>query len=119
MKSDLSNLKIRQSEIWQVYLDPTKGREQSGNRPAVVISGNTLNKNLDVIIVCPLSSSIHNYQGNLILNPCEQNGLSQSSEVIVFHVRSISKMRFKKKIGRITYQELEQIKKTLKDLLKY
>lgn len=110
---------MKQGEIWQVYFDPVKGSEQAGNRPAVIISGNTLNDNLDVIIVCPITSSIHNFEGNPILIPTEKNGLKLKSEVLVFHIRSISKFRFKRKIGRISEGELEKIKTTVTDILKY
>lgn len=114
-----SDLQIRQSEIWQVYFDPIKGSEQSGNRSSVVISGNTLNMNLDVIVVCPISSSIHNFEGNPVLTPNSTNGLTKTSEVMIFHIRSISKMRFKRKIGKISSKELQKIKNTLNDILKY
>ncbi|MGO2356860.1 MAG: type II toxin-antitoxin system PemK/MazF family toxin [Mesonia sp.] len=110
---------MKQGEIWQVYFDPVKGNEQGGNRPAVIVSGNTLNKNLGVIIVCPLSSSIHNFEGNPILFPSQENGLKHESEILIFHIRSLSKDRFKRKCGKITSQELEKIKKTIQDILKY
>lgn len=71
---------MRQREIWNIYFDPIVGSEQSGNRPAVIVSGDLLNKNLDVIWVCPLSSSIHNFEGNPVLEPDEENGLSKKSE---------------------------------------
>lgn len=112
-------LSILQGELWQVYLDPIKGSEQGGNRPLVVISGNTLNSNLGVVIGCPLSSSIHNFEGNLVLNPTQTNGLKVTSEVMVFHIRSLSKERFKKKIGSISSSQLDHLKKTLNDILKY
>lgn len=115
----MRNIKIRQKEIWHVYFDPVSGSEQSGNRPAVVISGDTLNKNLDVIIVCPLTSNVHNFEGNIILQPNIENGLSRKSEVLVFHIRSISKNRFKKKVGEINADELKYIKNTLNELLKF
>lgn len=110
---------MRQGEIWNVYFDPVKGSGQAGNRPAVIISGNALNKHLDVIIVCPLSSSIHRFEGHPILKPNPENGLSSISEVMVFHVRSISKERFKKKIGQVDEIVISEIKNTLNDLLKY
>jgi len=110
---------MKQGEIWQVYLDPIKGSEQGGNRPAVVVSGNTLNSNLDVVIVCPISSSIHKFEGNPVLTATEENGLKIKSEVMVFHIRSLSKFRFKRKIGRVSETELEKIKETLNDILKY
>ena len=28
---------MKQGEIWELYLNPTKGSEQSGRRPAVII----------------------------------------------------------------------------------
>lgn len=110
---------MKQGEIWELYLNPTEGSEQSGRRPAVVISGNMLNKYLQVVIVCPLTTSIKNYKGNLIIKPNEKNGLTKISEVLTFHVRSVSKSRFDKKLGQIPLKDIEVIKKTLNDILKY
>lgn len=110
---------MKQGEVWKVYFDPVKGREQSGNRPAIIISGPAMNENLDVIIVCPLSSSIHDFQGNPIINPSMENGLSEISEIMVFHVRALSKDRFKKKLGTASKEELKNTIKTLNDILKY
>ncbi|TQD39743.1 type II toxin-antitoxin system PemK/MazF family toxin [Haloflavibacter putidus] len=110
---------MKQGEIWQVYFDPIRGNEQGGNRPAVVVSGNTLNKNLGVVIVCPLTSSIHNFEGNPVLEATQENGLKRKSEIMIFHIRSLSKDRFKRKLGNITMPELSQIKQTIYDILKY
>lgn len=110
---------MKQGEIWELYLNPTKGSEQNGRRPAVIISGNMLNKYLEVVIVCPLTTSVKNYKGNLILKPNAKNGLSKISEVLTFHVRSVSKTRLEQKIGEIPLKDIEVIKKTLNDILKY
>ena len=108
---------MKQKEIWNVYFDPVKGREQAGNRPAVIISGNTLNKNLDTVWVCPITTSIHNFEGNPQLVPNKTNGLRKESEVLVFHLRSISKERFKKKVGVISEENLKTIITTVNDIL--
>jgi len=110
---------LRQGEIWDLYLNPIKGSEQGGRRPAVIISGNLLNAHLQVVIVCPLTTKIKNYKGNVILDPSEGNGLIQSSEILVFHVRSVSKERLKNKMGTITTKQLNEIKQTLDDILRY
>lgn len=109
---------MKQGEIWELYLNPTKGSEQSGRRPAVIISGNMLNTYLQVVIVCPLTTSIKNYKGNLIINPNDVNGLVEKSEVLTFHVRSVSKERLTKKIGSIPKTDVDKIKKTLEDILR-
>lgn|SRR5690606_4453096 len=108
---------MKKGEIWNVFFDPVVGSEQAGNRLAVVVSGNNLNNNLDVIWVCPLSSSIHEFEGNPILKPNPENGLKNESEILVFHIRSISKKRFKRKIGLISIKQMEQISSTINDIL--
>jgi mRNA interferase MazF len=110
---------MKQGEIWNLYLDPVKGSEQGGRRPAVIISGNMLNKYLKVVIVCPLTTKIKNYKGNLILKPSHSNGLDAISEVLTFHVRSVSKERLVDKVGQLSIKEVDVIKGTLDDILRF
>ena len=110
---------MKQGEIWYANLDPTRGSEQQGARPVVIISGNVLNTHLPVVIACPLTSKIKDYKGNIILKPDKKNGLSEKSEVMVFHIRSISKTRLFKKTGDITAGQLKSIKQGLDDILRY
>lgn len=109
---------MKQGEIWNVYFDPIKGSEQSGNRPAVIISGNVMNTHSDLAIVCPMTNSIKNYKGNPILKPNNNNGLETISEVLVFQIRTLSKVRFKKKIGTVSEDIILEIKETLQDTLR-
>ena len=110
---------MKQCEIWYADLNPVMGSEQQGFRPVVIISGNMLNHYLPVVIVCPLTSKIKNYKGNIILKPDEENGLTESSEIMIFHIRSISKERLVRKIGEITGSELAGLKLGLDDILRY
>jgi mRNA interferase MazF len=110
---------MKQGEIWHANLIPSKGSEQSGLRPVVILSGNLLNRHLPVVITVPLTTKIKNYKGNPVLKPSKANGLHKESEMLVFHIRSISKDRLVKKLGTIDPQELELAVKTLNDLLKY
>ena len=110
---------MKQGEIWNLYLDPVSGREQGGRRPAVIISGNLLNRYLEVVIICPLTTSIKNYKGNLILEPDQNNGLTKKSEVLTFHVRSVSKNRLSAKLGNLPKKDVDFIKATLDDILRY
>jgi len=110
---------MKQAEIWYADLNPIKDNEQAGYRPVVIISGNLLNKYMRIVIVCPLTTKIKNYKGNLVLKPTKQNGLDNTSEILVFHVRSVSKNRLVKKIGKIADKELELLKLGLNEILKY
>ena len=108
-----------QREIWLADLTPAKGSEQKGLRPVVIISGNVLNKYMDIIIACPLTTKIKNYNGNLVLHPDITNRLSEKSEIFTFQIRSISKQRLVKKLSTITSTQLEILKQGLNDILKY
>ena len=110
---------MRQAEIWYANLNPTKGSEQSGHRPVLILSGNMLNKYLEIVIACPLTTSIKNYKGNLVITPTKQNGLTKKSEILTFHIRSISKDRLVKKLGSISESQLAHIKSGLDDILRY
>lgn len=110
---------MKQCEIWQADLNPTKGSEQAGFRPVVIISGNLMNQYLNVVIVCPLTSKVKSYKGHVVLQPNAENGLTSPSEILNFHVRSISKDRLVKKIGIITAKELELTKKGLNEILTF
>ncbi len=110
---------MKQGEIWNADLNPTKGSERSGFRPVVILSGNLLNQHLNIVIVAPLTSQVKKYKGNPILSPSKSNGLKSESEVLVFHIRSVSKDRLIGKLGNAEPRQLEQAIKTLNDILKY
>src|SRR5258708_305327 len=110
---------MKQGEIWYADLNPSMGSEQSGLRPVVVISGNLLNQHLSVVIVMPLTTKIKNYKGNPVINPSKTKGLKTESEMLVFHVRSVSKDRLVRKLGSIGKNDLDRAIKTLNDILTY
>jgi len=110
---------VKQRTIYWANLNPTKGSEQAGKRPVVVISGNTMNEHLPVCIVCPLSSQIKYPDTCTTLKKSGTNNLKQDSEVITFQVRTISSDRLEGKIGTITGAELRDVVHKIGQLLQY
>ncbi len=110
---------MKQAEIWLADLSPVVGSEQAGNRPVVIVSGNLANQYLKTVICCPLTTKVKNYKGNLVLQPNRTNNLDKPSEILTFHIRSISKERLVKKIGFISNDDLNKIKTGFDDLWKY
>ncbi len=110
---------MKQGEIWYADLNPTKGSEQSGLRPVVIVSGDLLNEHLPIVIIMPLTTKIKNYKGDPIIAPSKSSGLKVESEVLVFHVRSVSKDRLVRKLGHVSKDHIEMLKKTLGDLLTF
>ena len=110
---------MKQGEIWYVDLNPVKGSEQAGFRPVVIVSGNLMNAYLKVVICCPLTTKVKKYKGNVVLTPSLGNGLKETSEILNFHVRSISKDRLIQKAGQISIKELEETLKGLNEIMRY
>jgi len=72
-----------------------------------------------VVIVVPLTTKIKNYKGNPVLQPSGVNGLTYESEMLIFHIRSVSKDRLVKKVGVVSPEDLTLAIKTVNDILKY
>lgn len=110
---------MKQQEIWYANLDPIKGREQSGIRPVVIVSGNNLNDHSNLKIVCPVTSQVKNYTGTLLLKKDKINKLTKDSEVLVFQIRTIDESRLINMIGTITDQQMKRIRIYLDEILTY
>ena len=104
---------MRQGEIWFADLNPTRGSEQSGKRPVVIVSGDALNDALPIVIVVPVTSKIKSYPTCVLLLANKMNGLGKDSEAVPFHVRTLSKGRLTKQIGCVSKEELREILKGL------
>jgi mRNA interferase MazF len=70
--------------IWTDF-DPTKGREQAGRRPALVISAAPFNANTGLAVVCPITSRVRPFPTSVVL----PSGLPVAGEVLTSHLRSI------------------------------
>ena len=112
-------MKVKQGEIWYANLNPIKVSEQAGHRPVVIVSGNVVNTLLNIVIAMPLTTKIKRYKGNVVLEPNNTNGLPTVSEILVFHIRSISKDRLSKRLGVISTPQLAELKTGLDDILRY
>ncbi len=96
----------KQGDICYMDFDPTKGHEQTGVRPAVVISKDNYNKYTNMAIICPITTNTKKFPTHYeLLNTKKVKGA-----VLCEHIRSIdfnaSKLSFVEKIKK---DELEEI----------
>jgi mRNA interferase MazF len=104
-------------EIWLVGLDPTKGREQAGMRPAVVISVDIFNYGAaELVIVVPVTSKAKGIPLHVEIRPPE-GGLSLISYAKCEDVRSISVSRLVKRLGVVSVDTIDQIEDKLRILM--
>lgn len=103
---------ISRGDVWNVVLDPTKGSEQAGMRPCVIVSPDSMNEQLDTIIVIPLTTKKKNW-------PTRVDTIIDGSEgqAICEQIRTVSKKRLKKRITKLKISEIVQIKLVIKQML--
>ena len=70
--------------IWTDF-DPRVGREQSGRRPALVVSPADFCRVTEFAIVCPITSHVRPFGTSVVL----PLGLPVAGEILTSHVRSI------------------------------
>jgi len=85
---------MNQGDIIFVDFDPTKDREQSGHRPAVVISRTAYNKKRNLAFVCPITSTTKPLRFHVLLDDRTQT----QGDVICEQVRVIDLLARKCKI---------------------
>ena len=91
---------MKQSEIWLLDLDPTKGAEIQKKRPAIIINDDKLGK-LPLKIIILLTDWKERYElapWMVKIDPTATNGLSKTSAADCFQIRSLSQERLIKNL---------------------
>jgi mRNA interferase MazF len=106
---------LKTGEIYWVNLDPTVGDEIKKRRPVIILNGGH-DKHLKLAIVVLVSAWSPYWDENpffVTLEPNSKNGLSKKSSVDCFQIRTISHKRFVSKIGNISNDEINLIRKSI------
>ena len=100
-------------DIVIVNLYPKKGDEVGKIKPAVVISGNDENAILDTVIVIPLSTDLIDDMLPYRMRITARDNLKVDSDILINQIRTLSKIRIKEKIAKLTVSEYETLIQSL------
>ena len=87
---------IPRFSVWRVDLNPTRGSEQAGQRPVLVVSPDEMNANLDTVIVAPLTTRLRGWPTRVRVEHDAKIG-----EVALDQLRAIDKSRLGRGLGRL------------------
>ncbi len=105
-------MNIKRYEIYFADLNPTLGSEIKKVRPVVIISQDEMNKYLDTVVVCPLTSKLHPLWRTRIQIKCA----NRNAEIAVDQIRTISKQRLRKKLDKLSEGKAAQLRKLITDM---
>jgi mRNA interferase MazF len=86
----------RRFEVWLVSLDPTRGSEIRKTRPCVVVSPDELNRNIQTVIVAPMTTRGRDYPTRV---PVRFAG--KSGTVVLDQIRTVDRTRLLRKLGAL------------------
>jgi mRNA interferase MazF len=97
---------MKQGDIILLDFDPTKGREQAGYRPALVISKTVYNIKRNMVLVCPITNTIKPLRLRVLLDSRTQT----QGDIVCEQVRTIDLLARKcKAIEQLPKDLLEQV----------
>ena len=107
----------RNGEVWLVDFGEPLGREQSGTRPAVVVSADPLNESpAGVVIVVPTTRTRRGLPSHIEIDP-GRSGLDEVSYAKCEDIKSVSEQRFVGRLGSVDEAVTFQIRRALRFLL--
>jgi mRNA interferase MazF len=110
---------MRRGEVWLINLDPTVGSEIQKTRPAVIVNDDAIGL-LPLRVIVPITAWQERYAvapWMVRLDPDPENGLDKPSAADAFQVRSVSHIRFVRRLGNISALALQDVTRALATVL--
>ena len=108
--------RILRGEIIWADLSPTRGREQAGRRPVVILSQDVFNERSGTVIAMAITSHPQKAGYPLTLE-LKGGGLPKQSWVKISQVRTLSVKRLGKKAGRVDPEEMALLVEGLNEII--
>ena len=105
--------KIKRGEVYLINFDPTIGGEIKKTRPGIIISTDKANPYLNRVIVIPLSSKIE----KLYPSEVKIEFGKKESKAMADQIRTISKKRIIKKLGKVSGNDIKKVESVVKLML--
>jgi mRNA interferase MazF len=108
--------RILRGDILWADLNPTRGHEQRGLRPVLILSHEVFNERSGTVIAVALTSQEPKVGFPLVLE-LEGKKLSKRSWVKISQVRTLSTERLGKKLGTASEEEMNQVVEGLLEII--
>ena len=96
---------MNRGEVWWINFDPSVGGEIKKEQPAVIVSNNAANRNLNRVQVVPITSNVSRiYPSEALVTLQGRQGKAMADQLT-----TVSKQRMRKKAGDITPVEMTAV----------
>jgi mRNA interferase MazF len=108
-------------EVYLCAFDPSRGSEQGGTRPAVIVERTAFSsvgaKRHVLVAAVTTSPKCDRLPFCVRLEASKKNGLEKASYLNASHIHAFSKDRLLRKIGKLTSEEMAEMDRALRQVL--
>lgn len=109
---------VSRGEVWKADLSPTRGTEQSGVRPVVIVQTDRANPHSPHTIIVPFTSRIRQkLLPSHVLVPAGEGGLTQDSVALCEQIRVVDQVRLLTQMGKLSTTRMDQVSDALRIIL--
>ena len=97
-------------DIYLANLNPSRGSEQAGIRPVIIVQHNNIDRFTRTVVVIPLTTNLRRAKipGTIII-PVGEGGLTKESVALCYQIVVIDKQRLQKYLGTLSVDYLKEL----------
>ena len=102
-------------DIYLADLNPSRGSEQAGIRPVILVQRQNLERFTRTVVVIPVTTNLRRAQvpGTMLI-PAGEGGLSQESVALCYQIVVIDKQRLQRQLGTLSAVYLQRLGEALR-----
>jgi mRNA interferase MazF len=105
---------MSRGDIYLADLNPSRGSEQAGIRPVVVVQRESIDRFTETVVIVPLTSNLRRLKipGTFTI-PAEEGGLTQASVALCYQIAVIDRQRLIQQLGKLSSLYVRQLDEAL------
>ena len=97
-------------DIYLADLNPSRGSEQAGVRPVILVQHQNLDRFTRTVVVIPVTTNLRRAQiPGTVLIAAGEGGLSQESVALCYQIVVIDRQRLQRQLGTLSAVYLQQL----------